>query len=60
MPFRDEQLTFRGNIELSGDYHEVGQEGQEQGLVEQLGYNLGTFPYPRGVRRFDDQQPGTA
>lgn len=37
MAFRDEQLTFHENIERSGDHHGVGQEGQEQGLVEHLG-----------------------
>lgn len=60
MPFQDGQLTFHGNIERSGDHHEVGREAQEQGLVEPLGCNLGTFPYLQGVRRSDDQQLGTA
>lgn len=60
MPTRDERLTFHGNIEQNGDHLEVDLEGQEQGLVEHLGHNLGTFPYPRGVQQYDDQQPDTA
>ena len=37
----------------------MGHEDQEQGLVEQLGYDLGTFLCPRGGQQCDDREPDT-